>query len=433
MSAKIKITKEMLATVAGLSSADAAKKLGVSKTGITEARDRYRMKREVPKVAKAPKPPKARAVKGKSSSIEQSSDGSLIVTSTDTVPQTKDHIDERMRVRGFDPEKYVFTYSFSEWDAQTPDGIQTMYSARAGATERKASIIEQAATADDLIAIIDNYQPIRGESADVEPSGTFVFCFADPQLGKTDMNGGTEETINRFLASLDHACAILDEHPATEIIWADLGDGIENFCNTSSQRQTNDLNLVEQVRVLRRLQLQGIARFLEYAPVVHVSVPSNHSQNRVGFQQPASTAHDDWGLEVQSQLEDVFRARTDLPNEVDFVKPDEHMESLTIFTDEDMTGIGFVHGHRSTSQNNLESWWAGQALGDQPTALAQILLVGHFHNWSVRSVGKEKLIITTPSLDNGSSWFTVSRGNIATAGVLTLRVRDGRVTHQEIV
>ena len=41
--------------------------------------------------------------------------------------------------------------------------------------------------------------------------------------------------------------------------------------------------------------------------------------------------------------------------------------------------------------------------------------------------------IVTPSLDNGSSWYTVSRGHVSTAGVLTLRVANGTVTDQRIV
>lgn len=424
MTAKAALTKEQIDSVRGLSSREAAKKLGVGKSTINDMRTHFEAReREPGGQRKNPQPT------GKGFKIESKGD-SLIVETTDSVPQTKDHIDERMRSRGFDPDKYTFTYGFSEWEAQTPDGIQTLYSARASATERRKTV-EEVLTADDLIAAIDAYEPIRGERADVDPSGTFIFCFADPQIGKTDLNGGTDETIARFMASLDHACALLDANPAAEIIWADLGDGIENFCNTSSQRQTNDLNLVEQVRVLRRLQLKGIQRFLEYAPVIHVSVPSNHSQNRVGFQSPASTAHDDWGIEVQTQLMDVFRER-ELPHELTFVRPDEHLESVSIPT-LDGTSIGFVHGHRAGQQNSLERWWAGQALGDQPTAFAQILLVGHFHNWSLSSVGNQRYIITTPSLDNGSSWFTVSRGNVATAGVLTLRIKDGTPTDQKIV
>ena len=428
MSKKPVLTKQMLESVRELSSKDAAAKLGYGKTTITDARQKFGMTREVAK--KGGSSFGAAKGEGKSARFEQNHDGSLIIETVDSVPQTKDHVDTRMRNKGFDPEQYSFTYSFSEWEAQTPDGIQTMYAAKASATERKKSVAE-VLTADELIAAIDAYEPIRGERADVEPSGTFVFCFADPQIGKVDLNGGTDETIARFMASVDHACALLDENPAAEIIWADLGDGIENFCNTSSQRQTNDLNLVEQVRVLRRLQMKGLMRFLEYAPVIHVSVPSNHSQNRVGPQMPASTSHDDWGIEVQEQLKDVFEDR-ELPNELEFYCPDEHLESLSIAT-LDGTWIGFVHGHRAGQQNNLERWWAGQALGDQPTALAKILFVGHFHNWNLNSVGNERYIITTPSLDNGSSWFTVSRGNVATAGVLTMRIREGVPTNMEIV
>lgn len=417
------LTKEQLESVSHLSSAQAAIKLGYSKTAVTESRNRLGMKREVGRDGKV--------TGAKGGKIEQKSDGSIIVESTDSVPQTRDHIESRMRDRGFDPAQYSFTYGFSEWQAQSPEGVITMYSARASATERKKTMRE-ALPVEDILSLIDAYEPIRGEGSDAVPSGTFVFCFADPQVGKTDINGGTDETIARFMASLDHACAILDENPPEEIIFADLGDGIENFCNTSSQRQTNDLNLVEQVRILRRMQMTAILRLAEYAPIKHISVPSNHSQNRVGFQQPASTSHDDWGIEVQTQLKEILYAMgADAPN-VEFIAPAEHLESVSATT-ADGTILGFVHGHRSNSQNGLEAWWAGQALGNQPTALAQILFVGHFHNLSLRSVGDNRYIITTPSLDNGSSWFTVSRGNMATAGVLTLRVRNGVPTDMLIV
>jgi hypothetical protein len=418
----MKLTPEMLASVDGLSAREAGKRLGVGKTTITDARAKRAEKTGVPTPPSVPSPKTAKGAK-----VQQAGDGSLIIESTDSVPQTREHIETRMRERGFDPEKYVFTYGFSEWEAQTRDGIETLYSARASAREReKPGTTKDGLSADEIIELIENYEPLMdgGVSVFVPEYNVFVFCFADPQIGKVDINGGSAETVNRFLSSLDHACSLLDAEPASQIIWADLGDGIENFCNTSSQRQTNDLNLVEQVRVLRRLQVQGLMRLQEYAPVVHVSVPSNHSQNRVGFQQPASTAHDDWGIEVQTQLQDIFEAHGDrLTNPVRFVRPDPHLESVAIRLEDD-TVLGFVHGHRSTSQKNLEQWWAGQSLGRQPTADADILFVGHFHNLDVSSVGKERYIITTPSLDNGSSWFTVSRGNVATAGVLTLRVRE---------
>jgi hypothetical protein len=416
----------MLASVEGLSAREAGIRLGVGKTTITDARAK-RVKGE------SPPPPQARAA-----SIADSGDGSLIIESTDEVPQTRDDITARMRSRGFDPEQYTFSYRFSEWEAQVAGGrVKTMYSARASAVEKKVKPGGATVSYDDLVSVIENHQPIpatdRGSDLDFA-TNTFIFNFADPQIGKVDINGGTRATIERFMNSLDHACALLDAEPATEIVWADLGDGIENFCNTSSQRATNDLNLVEQVRILRRLQVVGLTRLAQFAPVTHISVPSNHSQNRVGFQQPASTAHDDWGLEVQVQLEEAFtmagEGHTAYP--VTFRAPDAHLESVS-HTTADGTRLGLVHGHRSNSQNNLEQWWAGQSLGRQPTWDADILLVGHFHNWAVRSVGSERYIITTPSLDGGSSWFTVARGNVSTAGVLGMRVANKRITFQQIL
>ena len=418
---KTVLTPDQLARVAHLSSRKAAEELGVGKSTINDAR------------AKTGTPRKPGS--SKAATFEDKGNGSLIIESTDAVPQTADDIHARMRSRGFDPDKYTFTYRFSEREAQTADGVQTLYAARAGAVEKKSSLASVLST-EDLEAILAAY--VAPEIVEVDPEvfepNTFVFNFADPQIGKTDINGGTEETVVRFLNSLAHAEDLLTAEPATEIIWSDLGDGIENFCNTSSQRQTNDRNLVEQVRILRRLQLEGLLRLSRFAPIKHVSVPSNHSQNRVGMQAPASTSHDDWGLEVQSQLSEMFAMPGAITggHPITFLQPDPHMESVAYETS-DGTKLGFVHGHRSNSQDGLERWWAGQSLGRQPTADADILLVGHFHNYSVRSVGKERYIITVPSLDNGSSWFTVSRGNVSTAGVGTMRVNGGKMRDWIIV
>ena len=421
----MKLTREMLESVAHLSSAEAASALGVGKTTVTEARQRFDMRRSSAEAAARPKQKDAK----KRDTIEKTPDGTLIITSEDTVPVTEAQVTERMKARGFDPEKYSIGYRFSEWEAQSKGGeVITMYSARASATERNAKsggAVVPTINYDEMVAVIERNSAasLSNEFVTTEHApNTFVFNFADPQLGKTDINGGTEDTVERFMNSLSHAEALLKSEPTNQIIWADLGDGIENFCNTSSQRQTNDLNLVEQVRTLRRLQVEGLARLSRFAPIVHASVPSNHSQNRIGFQQPASTPHDDWGIEVQEQLSELF-AMTD--KDITFVRPSEHLESVAITT-MDGTRLGFVHGHRSNSQNGLEAWWAGQSLGRQPTHDADILLVGHFHNLSVRSVGKERYIITTPSLDNGSSWFTVSRGSVSTAGVLTMRLSAGK-------
>ena len=416
MAKKKRITQEMLDRTAGLPTREAARILGFGQSTIVEARQRAR--------ANGGKLPKAKEKEADRTGtrVEFAQDGSGEAESVGTVPQTKADIDAVLLEKGFTPEDFEYTnLRFSSWDAQTPNGLEVLHSIRVGIRPR--ANVPQGMSAEELAEIIERH-PRSETQGTADYPNTFVFCFADPQTGKTDINGGTEELIERFLTSLNHADYLLQREPASEIIWADLGDGIENFCNTSSQRQTNDLNLVEQVRVLRRMQMEGLLRLSKHAPITHVSVPSNHSQNRVGFQQPASTAHDDWGLEVQQQLADAFDLAGFPNHPITFLSPDEHLESVAYSTS-DGTRLGFVHGHRAAAQAGLERWWAGQALGRQPTYDADILLVGHFHNLSLAEVGDGRFIITTPSLDNGSSWFTVSRGNVATAGVLTFRTDAG--------
>jgi hypothetical protein len=419
-----KITQAMLDSVAGYGASEAARRLGVHRTSVERARDRASRNGGRLPMRKGKQQIK---VKQTGSTLELGADGAGEAETVGTVPQTKADIDALMISKGFDPEEFEYTnIRFSDWDAQTPDGPAVLHSCRVGVRPR-VKLSESALSIDELLAIMDRPSfplVVDTDAEQPEPTDTFVFCFADPQVGKVDINGGTDQLLDRYMNSLHHAEEKLQKEPALHIVWADLGDGIENFCNTSSQRQTNDLNLVEQVRVLRRMQLEGLRRLSKYAPVTHVSVPSNHSQNRVGFQQPASTAHDDWGLEVQEQLAEVFQAAGFQDNPIGFLRPEAHLESAS-FETPDGTILGFVHGHRAGQQNGLERWWAGQALGRQPTANAHILLSGHFHNWSQYEVGDGRFIITVPSLDGGSSWFTVSRGNVSTAGVLTLRVREG--------
>src|SRR5687768_16823688 len=89
------LTPEQLASVAHLSSRKAAEKLGVGKSTINDARAKVG----------TPSPDKS----GKSSVFERKADGSLIIESTDSIPQSEADILNRMRARGFDPDRYQFS------------------------------------------------------------------------------------------------------------------------------------------------------------------------------------------------------------------------------------------------------------------------------------------------------------------------------------
>src|SRR5690606_11131245 len=118
---------------------------------------------------------------------------------------------------------------------------------------------------------------------------------ADLQVGKTDKLGGTEELVRRVLTSFYKAAQRASKEKPDTIVLADMGDIIENFKNTKAQRQTNDMNLTNQIRTARRILAQGV-RIL--APLCNrlivVSVPSNHCQVREDFGAMASTPNDDY-------------------------------------------------------------------------------------------------------------------------------------------
>lgn len=417
-----KLTPEQLASVRGLSSRDAATLLGVGKSTINDARNREAG--DDPSLVQSIQT----KVEKRSSSLQDSGNGSLIVETQDSIPQTKDHIDERMRARGFDPDEYDFTYRFSEWEAQSKDGVVTMYSARAGATKKPALKNAAALDAKELLdAVRDwSFTPVI---QDVAVAATATLAFADPQIGKVDIEGGSDGTVERVMNAFTAFVEKCKEEKPAEAIFADLGDGLENFQNTSSQRETNDLDLTSQVRVLRRLQAEGLRMIRPHVNrLVHVSVPSNHGSVRIAPQQQASTASNDWGLEVSHQLEDVFSASG---SDVKFIRPvGEHAIAVSVVTSG--TILGFTHGDQS-SQAQMPEWFMKQAFAwDSVLRDVDILVYGHHHNQATAEVSKGRWAIGAGSTDPGSAWFTNRTGRSATSGMTSFLTADGKYWDLEL-
>jgi hypothetical protein len=284
----------------------------------------------------------------------------------------------------------------------------------------------------ELFEVVNNWEftPII---KDKYTSADLVAPLADPQFGKTDVNGGSAETVNQVLNSFATIAEIAKEEKPHDILFGDLGDGLENFYNTSTQRETNDLELTEQVRVLRRMQAEGI-RML--APLCrrlrHRSVNSNHGGVRIGPQQLASTVSNDWGLEVSHQLEDVF-AESKIDN-VDFGRPEgKHAVSLRVDL-ENGSRVGMSHGDQASAQNGLGLWWMKQAFGwENPLRDVDMLLVGHWHNQAIEEIFEGRHLVTFASSDRGSAWFTNRSGRSATSGMTTFLTAQGKIWRMELV
>ena len=205
----------------------------------------------------------------------------------------------------------------------------------------------------------------------------------------------------------------------------ELGDIIEGFSNTMAQAQTNSIDLTTQIRVARRLLAEILNDFAPLCKRLHfVSIPSNHTcvRNGIGRGNSAATSHNDWGLEISHQLEDILKGREGFEH-VEFHRPPVGEESVVL--EVGGTTFGFVHGHQKSKPQLLGEWFQGQSHGRRNNMQnVDILLTGHFHSLNVYQSGG-RWVIVCPTSDNGSSWFTNLTGEHSVAGILSFTATNG--------
>lgn len=262
--------------------------------------------------------------------------------------------------------------------------------------------------------------------ATVGGQSTLAVVVSDLQIGKTDRAGGTEGTVRRVRS----AVAKIAAHAAgryRQVILVDCGDSTEGFSNTVSQAQTNDLPLTYQIRTAQALLADTLRSLASTAPeVVYVAVPSNHCQVRtgVGRANRASFPGDDYGLLIADNIRQIIAGRADYKH-VRFETPEKRLESLTVRA-ADGTVMGVTHGHAAGSKNRVADWFRGQAFGCVAGMQdARVLLHGHWHAFSVQTVGDSRQIICAPTADPGSSWFQNASGESSLPRLLTFELGQG--------
>lgn len=347
-------------------------------------------------------------------STEESSDGTKAITAIRTRPVTLADARAWIAASGDNPDDYTLSIRSIAY------GLD-MFSNRMSATPKHGKRGELVPNTDDLHTAIDNWTP---EVKRVRPFAlqTLVLCAADLQTGKTDFGLKSSDLSNRVLASFAAAAEIARTTHFAEIVLADLGDIVENINSTSSQRGTNDLAITEQIRLARRLMLEGIKMLAPLTDsLVYVAVPSNHGSVRIGPKSPENHVLDDYGIEIAEQLRDIC-AESDKLSNVSFRIPEESMETLALETSG--TTLGFAHGHQAQSPDSLGKFWQGQSHGRMPLAAADIALFGHYHSFRVQQSGDSRWLMVGPASDNGSSWFTNKTGERSQAGMLTFITSD---------
>lgn len=300
------------------------------------------------------------------------------------------------------------------------DGSYEKITYKPGAAEREEV---QARRFEDLAPIFA--EPVKA-AAEVPSPSTLVAVVSDLQIGKTDRSGGTEETVRRTRAAV---ASIADWAAGRyrQVILVDCGDSTEGFSNTVSQAQTNDLPLTYQIRTAQALLADTLRALTPAAPeVTYVAVPSNHCQVRTGIGRSnrASFPGDDYGLLIADNIRQIVSGRPGYER-VQFKVPERRLESLTVRA-ADGTVMGVTHGHAAGSKSRVAEWFRGQAFGCVAGMQhARVLLHGHWHSFSVQTVGDNRQIICAPTIDPGSSWFQNASGESSLPRLLTFELGGG--------
>ena len=276
----------------------------------------------------------------------------------------------------------------------------------------------------------EDLAPIFAEPAapapEVPTQSTIVVVMSDLQIGKTDQGGGTADTVRRVRSSV----AQIADHVAGQfrkVILVDCGDAVEGFSNTVSQAQTNDMPLTYQIRTAQAVLADTLRALAPTAEEVsYAAVPSNHCQVRssVGRNNRASFPGDDYGLLIADNIRQIVAGRPGYEH-VRFEVPGKWMESLTVRA-ADGTAMGVTHGHAAGSKSRVADWFRGQVFGCAAGMQdARVLLHGHWHSFSVQTVGDSRQIICAPTADPGSSWFQNASGDSSTPSLLTFELGAG--------
>lgn len=260
-----------------------------------------------------------------------------------------------------------------------------------------------------------------------EPS-TYAHVQGDEQGGKS-AGGGIEglelREADALQQSYDRIQALLKRGANIECI-ADVvtGDKIENiFGHYPSQAKTTS-TLRSQMSYARQSEIRKTRAFAEFGiPVKKVYTPSNHGEIRQSIgSSPFTSESDNYDLIIAEQVKEVID-ESSLAGQVEWFIP--HDDWWTFF---DLSGIqcALTHGHKADRKGAIEKWALGQRdlFHYHHNIRTQIMFMGHKHHGFIKDIGGT-ILVQSPSLDGGSSYFEAGFGNRSTHGIITLLVGSG--------
>lgn len=394
------------------------------------------------------KPPKRSAKEDKLSSpgtafVELNESGGHLESkkmTQDEVDSIKD-LSQILEMFSIDPSIYKVkddTVRISKWQQREDGEFLTSYRFQ---FEKIYENLEDKQAYEDLVAemkdrVWDDYRvkdSVINEADRLYRKTTVVPELADFQIGKVDIRGTTEDFKRRIDTLLEKYAAHLERASADSekisAVLVDVGDIIEGFENTSSQQHLNDMSLMRQID----LALVVVQRFIELtrqytADIKYLAVPSNHCAWRKGKDYLGKPS-DDWGIFIAGIIQRTYEGI------IEVITPDEFKKSLSINIDG--VNFGFEHGD-SHSPGKASDYLQKQILGGEPVAGCEVFVHGHYHNHYVQTCGrtmegKQRWVVGCATNDNGSSWYSTTRGvGDSDPGMTVINIVDGEFAPQNV-
>jgi hypothetical protein len=286
---------------------------------------------------------------------------------------------------------------------------------------------------DDIVKGIGRRRPRMVKATNLGDS-TFVVALGDLQLGKVDGDGyeGTfdraKDRIERAAERLTQLRKIGDIGPV-HMAW--LGDGCEGFVSQNGANiWRTALTITEQMRLLRRLMMYGVDVFLPLTEELSVaSVPGNHDQALRPGGSGSMTGSDSFDVESLISVGDGLKLNPAAYGHVTVHTPAR--DELTVTLETSGTIIGHAHGHKWNRGKHFD-WWKGQRFGRFDIGEADVLLAGHLHHLLIEDEGLQRFI-QVPSLESESTWFRQRTGSAGAPGIVTMLVRDRKVSYLDVL
>ncbi|MFF3692058.1 hypothetical protein [Streptomyces sp. NPDC002221] len=325
----------------------------------------------------------------------------------------------------------VKAFRSSEWTMPNGElGVSTRFT-----FARRQGVEAERPNLDELLALVDRYDPPRLLTAQRQGDHTLIVALGDMQFGKAD-GDGVAGTLHRAISCIDKAAALLDDYRKrfaighVHLAW--LGDHIEGY---QSQNGANawrtSLTLTEQIRLTRRVMAHAVLRL---APLVErltvAAVPGNHGE-AVRFNGKGITRYDDsHDTDALIAVQEAVSLAPEEFGHVEFFVPDT--DELTVVVECSGTVVAHAHGHQWRPGKHFE-WWRSQAF-DKTSAMhtADLLLAAHLHHEFVDTDGP-RTFIQIPAMESESTWWRHLKGTRGAPGLMVMVTKDGEVPVKEVV